>query len=116
MFHDRILNAKVNKIHERALRIVYKDTHANYEALFKLDNAESVHQRNQQYVMTEVYKTKNRLNPSFMRELLKPRDLQYNLRNNNTLEIPEVRTTSYGIDTVQFIGQKLWHMLPPNVG
>ena len=31
MFHDCCLNAKVNKIHERALRIVYKDSHADYE-------------------------------------------------------------------------------------
>ena len=108
MFHDRILHAKVNKIHERALRIVYKDTHANYEALLKLDNAESVHQRNLQYLMTEMYETKNSLNLSFMKDLFKPRDLQYNLRNKNTLEIPNVRTTSYGIETVQFIGQKLW--------
>ena len=28
MFHDRNLNAKVNKIHERTLRMVYRDTHA----------------------------------------------------------------------------------------
>ena len=50
-----------------------------------------------------------------MRELFKPRDLQYNLRNKNTLDIPKVVTRSYGIETVQFIGQKLWQMLPPNV-
>ena len=105
----------MNKIHERALRIVYKDTHADYEALLKLDNAVSVHQHNLQYLMTEVYKTKNSLNPSFMRELFKQRDLQYNLRNKNTLEIPKVVRTSYGIETVQFIGQKLWQMLLPNV-
>ena len=30
MFHDRALNAKVNKIQERALRIVYKNSHADY--------------------------------------------------------------------------------------
>ena len=74
MFHDRNLNAKVNKIRERALRIVYKDTHANYEALLKLDNAVSVRQRNLQYLIIEIYKTKNSLNPSFMRELFKPRE------------------------------------------
>ena len=115
MFHDRNLNAKVNKIHERALRIVYKDTHADCEALLKLDNAVSVHQRNLQYLMTEIYKTKNSLNPSFKKELFKPRDLQYNLRNKNTLAIPKVVTTSYNIETVQFIGQKLWQILLPNV-
>ena len=85
MFYDRYLNVKVNKIHERALRIVYRNIHTDYEALLKLDNAVSVHQCNLQYLMTEIYKTRNDLNPSFMRELFKPRDLQYTLRNKTLL-------------------------------
>ena len=40
MFHDRYLNTKFNKIHERELRIDYKDTHADYETVLKLVNAE----------------------------------------------------------------------------
>ena len=89
LFHDRYLNAKVNKIHEMALRIVCKNIQADYEALLNLNNAVSVHQRNLQYLMTEIYKTKNGLNPSFMREIFKPRDLRYNLRNKNTLDVQE---------------------------
>ena len=106
---------KLNKIHERAPEIVYKDTHADYEALSKLENAVSVHQRNLQYFMTEIYKTKNSLNPSFTKELSKPKDLQYDLRNKNALHIPKARTTSYDIGKVQYTGQKLWQMLLPNV-
>ena len=105
----------MNKIHEGALKIVYKDTHPDFEALFKLDKVVSVHQCNLQYLMSEIYKTRNSLNPNFMRELFKPRDLQYDLRNKSTFEILKVRTTSYGIEAVQFICQKLWKMLPPNV-
>ena len=107
MFHDRYLNAKVYKIHERALRIVYKDSQADDDALLELSNAVSVHQRNLQYLMAEIYKAKNSLNPSFMRALFKPGDLKYIFRNKSTHEIPKVRTTSYGIETVHFIGQKL---------
>ena len=51
------------------------------KALLKLDIAVSVHQRNLRYLMTEIYKTKSSLNPSFMKELFKPRDLQYILGN-----------------------------------
>ena len=115
MFHDRYLNAKVNKIDVRALRIVYKNAHADYEAVLKLDHAVSVHQRNLQYLMTEMYKTKSGLNSIFMRELFKPRDLQYTLRNKNTFDVPKIRITPNGIETVQFIGQKLWQMLLPYV-
>ena len=43
---------------------------------------------------TTFYKTKNSLKPSFINEPFKPRDLQYNLRNKNTLDKPKVRTTS----------------------
>ena len=30
MFCSRILNTRINKIHERALRLVYKDTHLTF--------------------------------------------------------------------------------------
>ena len=33
MFHDRSVNKKINKIHERALRIAYKDSCSNFEEL-----------------------------------------------------------------------------------
>ena len=114
-FHDRCLNAKVNKIHERALRIVYKDSHADYEALLTLDNAVSIHQRNLQYLMIEIYKTKHNLNPSFMSEIFETRNVHYDLRTKNNLCIPKARTTSYGIETVRYLGQKLWQTLPHRI-
>ena len=115
MFYGRALNAKVSKIQERALRTAHKNSHADYETLLKLDNAVSIHQRNLQYLMIEIYKTKKNLNPSFMSEIFEARDLQYDLRNKNTLGIPNGKTTSYGIETVRYLGQKLWQTLPHSV-
>ena len=97
----------MNKINERALRIVYKDSHADYEALPTLDNAVSIHQRNLQYLMIEVYKTKHNLNPSFVSEIFETRNVHYDLRTKNNFCIPKARTTSYGIETVRYLGQKL---------
>ena len=93
MFHDRALNAKVNKIQERALRIVYKNSHADFETLLGLDNAVSIHQRNLQYLMIEIYKTKNSLKPRFMSEIFEARDVRYVLRNKNTLGTLNAKTT-----------------------
>ena len=39
MFHDRTVNKKINKIHERALRISYKDSCSNFEDLLLKANA-----------------------------------------------------------------------------
>ena len=69
MFHDRNLNKKVNKIQERALRIVYKDNHSDFETLLVNQNSASVHQRNLRLLLTEIYKTKSGNAPSFMKEI-----------------------------------------------
>ena len=108
MFHDRCLNAEVNKTHERALRIVYKDSHADCQAMLTLDNAVSIHQRNLQYLMIEINKTKHNLNLSFMSEIFETRNVHNDLRTKNNLCIPKARTTFYGIETVRYLGQKLW--------
>ena len=57
MFHDRKMNNKSNKIHERALRIIHKDSTSNFEELLIKSNSVSVHQRNLQLLLTEIYKT-----------------------------------------------------------
>ena len=46
MFHDRAINSRINKIHERALRIVYRDTESSFDELLAKDNSVSAHQRN----------------------------------------------------------------------
>ena len=46
MFHDRNLNNKINRIHERALRIAYKDNVSSFENILITDNSVTVHQRN----------------------------------------------------------------------
>ena len=69
MFHDRNVNNKINKIHERALRIAFKDTSSNFEELLIKAASVTIHQRNLQLLTTEIYKTKHDLNPKFMGEI-----------------------------------------------
>ena len=82
MFHSRQLNHKINKIQERALTITYKDTDSTFSELLQKDCAVTIHTKNLQILMTEMYKTKNELNPSFMKEILRENTTHYNLRNN----------------------------------
>ena len=58
MFHSRQLNKKINKIHERALRNTYKDAEYTYSELLEKDCAVTIHTKNMQLLMTEVYKAK----------------------------------------------------------
>ena len=41
-----------------------------------------------------------------MSEIFEARDVQYDLPNKNTLGVPNARTTSYGLETVSYLGQK----------
>ena len=54
MFHSRALNTKINKLHERALKLVYKNDSLTFQDLLKLDNSFTVHERNLQKLATEM--------------------------------------------------------------
>ena len=62
MFHGRQLNQKINKIQERALRITYKDTESTFSELLQKDCSVTIHTKNLQILMTEMYKAKTELN------------------------------------------------------
>ena len=112
MFHDRTKNFRINKIHERALRIVYKDTESSFDELLAKDNSVSAHQRNLQFLMIEIYKTKYSLNPSFMEDIFVERpNIPYDLRNNDGLLVPRANTTAHGIEIIRYVGSRLWHTL-----
>ena len=67
MFHYRSVHKKINNIHERALRIVYKDSCPSLEGSLKKAESVSIHQRNLKLLATEIFKTQNNLNPNFMK-------------------------------------------------
>ena len=115
MLHSRQLNQKINKIQERALRITYKDTESTFNELLQKDCAVAIHTKNLQILMTEMYKTKNELNPSFMQEIFCENTTRYNKRNNNELTQPRVRSVSNRIESVRFKGPHLWQTLPPTI-
>ena len=62
MSHSRAMNNRINKIHENALRLVYKDkTNLSLDDLLKKDKSVSIHQRNLQTLAIEIYKARNDL-------------------------------------------------------
>ena len=56
MFYIRKANDRINKLHERALRLVYSDHESTYEELLTKDGSFTVHYDNTQTLAIELYK------------------------------------------------------------
>ena len=54
MFHIRRTNSKCNKLHERALRIVYDDDVSTFDQLITIDKSFCIHHENVQRLSIEI--------------------------------------------------------------
>ena len=54
--HSRKLNNRINRIHERGLRMVYGDYTSTFEDILRRDESVTVHHRNVQLVAVEMFK------------------------------------------------------------
>ena len=69
MCHSRTLNNKINKLHERALRLVYDDRQSTFEELLNIDKSVTIHHRNLQTLATEVYQVLHGLPSELMNDI-----------------------------------------------
>ena len=67
MPNSRRLN-KINSIHERAVRITYRDHVSAFQELLNKDNLGSIHHRNLQGLVTKMFKVHRGLSPDILRE------------------------------------------------
>ena len=114
MFHSRILNNKINRIHERALRIVYKDNVSSFEDLLLIDNSFTVHERNIQTLAIELYKVVNRLSPKIM-DFVFPLKKVIRYPNENIFKTTNIKTVAWGTESLGYLGPKIWNIIPDNL-
>ena len=111
MFHSRSLNNKINRIHERALRLFYQNN-LRFSELLDLDNSVTVHQKNLQVLVIEIYKVKN----GIMNDIFELQNPTYNLRSScNQFRRENVKTIHYDIQSVRYLGRKIWELVPNNI-
>ena len=110
MCHNRTLNKKINKLHERALRLVYKDKNLSFQQLLDKDKSFSVHERNLQKLALEMYKVKHGLCPKPFRDLFTMKAM-----GKNDFIIPKVNNVNSGTETIRYRGPKVWEIVPESI-
>ena len=111
MFCSRQTN-NINKLHERALRLVPNDHVSDFEALLHKSTDISCCHRNIQMLMIELYKIKNELAPPFMDSMLNRRNITYNFRNLEEFQSERKITVFNGLETLSYHAPQLWTLLP----
>ena len=114
MFHSRKLNNRINKIHERALRLVYKDYTSSFDDLLATDNSFKIHQRNLQKLAIEIFK--KGIAPAIMNNIFEFNDNPYSLRHDTAyFNSRNFQTVRYGIETAYFVGPRIWNTIPKEI-
>ena len=132
MFCSRKLNNKINRLHERGLRIAYEDYVSSFEELLIKDGSVTIHQRNLKVLATEMYKISHGISPRFMQDLVEEFDTKYHTRSRYDVELDEdgnvkslnkrlnyrpqkPNTSSFGLESFRWLGPKIWELIPDNV-
>ena len=111
MFYSRKANSKINHIHKRSLRIVYKDNISSFEELLKKKKSFCIHHRNIQSLVIELFKVKNNLSNRIMCDIFETRSLDYNLRSQIDFIRARVNTSSFGLNTLKYLATKKYEIL-----
>ena len=116
MCHDRTYNSKINRLHERCLRLICNNKCSFFKELLVKDNFVSIHHKNTHTLAIEMFKVYTKTSPEIMQEGFQVKDQgHYFLRNLRDFVIPTVKSVNYGLDSMRFLGPKIWESLPNNV-
>ena len=113
MSHSRTTNNRIDKIHEKTFRLVYKDEkNLSLDDLLKKDKSASIHQRNLKILATEIYKARNDLGPEIIKDIFHSVQKTYNLRNDSTLQRRRNRRVYFGTESISYLARKIWEIAP----
>ena len=112
MFCSRSSNNLINKIHEKALSLSSEINDIPFNELNYLNHEVSIHNKNIEIRLIEVYKNLNGLSPPLMLDMFTTRENIYNLRNFRELHCEKKKTIRYDTDSVIYKAAQLWELLP----
>ena len=84
--------------------------------LLKREETFTIHQRNIQSLVIEMYKVKNSIGPQLLNDIFIER--VYNgpaLRKVPEFVMPPINSVHFGEDSLRYFGSKVWNLIPSNI-
>ena len=85
MFHTRGFNNKINRIHERALRITNNEKSSSSQKLLEKNNSITIHPQKIKILATKIYKFLQGLSSPLTNETFVEKNSIYSLRGYHVL-------------------------------
>ena len=115
MFRGKTANNRITQLHKRPLRALQSDNASTFEELLIKSKEVTIHCSNLQKLMIEIYQCTNYFSPAVLTEFFATKEVSYDLRIKNLLQIPKVKTSSYGQSSASFRGSILWNTLSDSI-
>lgn len=116
MFTSRTNLKKLDKLNERAIRMIYNDTTSSYDELLYKNASLDIYKECINSLAVEMFRLTHDLSPIYIQNLFSKKTHQhYDMRNENTYLIPRYETKSYGYHSMSYIGAKLWYNIDNNI-
>ena len=113
MFRSRAIEHRINRIHDRTLRLIYPNQHQlTFKELLEKSKTVSIRQRNLQTLATEIYKAKNKITSEVVNSLFDFTNKNYNLKNVSFLKRNRYFAVHYGNESLVSLALKIWELVP----
>ena len=113
MRHSRTLNNKINRLHERCLRIVYNNKLSSFQNLLDQDRSVSVQIRNLQTLAIEMYEVSKGIAPKISSDIFSSNfRANYDLNYQSEFSRPLVKSVFNGTESISDLGRSIWDLVP----
>ena len=100
---------KIEKIQERALRIIYRNYDSLYPELLRDAGSYTLLDKRLRSMLLHVFKSLKGMNAKCLNDMYSAKQLNYSMHRCVKLVQPQRKTTTAGLKTVSYLGAKLWN-------
>ena len=115
MLHSHQNYNKIKHSHERCLRLIQNDKLSSYEERLEKDGSVSIHHKNIQRLVFEIFKIKHKQSPEIISDIFGQTTQHYSFRQNLDFKILSVESVYHGSESISYLGPKTWEIVPAKI-